>query len=156
MEGVEDIPGAALTAGMTWGWETFPEYLDDLEQRRWVADVGTQVPHGALRAYVMGDRAVGEGDGGEAATPDDLAGMAQLTGEALAAGALGFSTSRTPLHRSLDGALVPGTNADVAELFAIGEAVRDAGHGVIQMGEHDELTGEHPGRLVRGPQPPPT
>jgi N-acyl-D-amino-acid deacylase len=139
MEGVEDIPGAALTEGMAWEWETFPEYLDALDRRRWVADIGTQVPHGALRTYVMGERGATDA----AATADDLAEMARITGEALAAGALGFSTSRTPLHRSIDGELVPGTTADVTELFAIGEAVRDAGHGVIQMALHHPEVPDH-------------
>jgi N-acyl-D-amino-acid deacylase len=142
MEGVEDIPGAALTAGMEWEWETFEEYLDALDRRRWVADVGTQVPHGALRAYVMGERSALDGVEGRAG-PDDLAAMAQLTGRALAAGALGFTTSRTPLHRSIDGELVPGTTAEVDELFAIGDAVRDAGHGVIQMALHHPEVPDH-------------
>jgi N-acyl-D-amino-acid deacylase len=130
MEGVEDIPGAALHEGITWEWETFPEYLDALDRRAWVADVGTQIPHGSLRAYVMGGRAT------EPATDDDVSQMTKLVGEGLAAGALGFSTSRTPLHRSKDGELVPGTTADHEELFAIGDAVRDAGHGVIQLALH--------------------
>ncbi|HSL59568.1 MAG TPA: amidohydrolase family protein [Acidimicrobiales bacterium] len=141
MEGVEDIPGAALTAGMAWEWETFPEYLDALERRRWVADVGTQVPHAALRAYVMGERGAAD----DPATPDELAAMRGLAAEALRAGALGVSTSRTPLHKSIDGALVPGTTVDPSELFALGDAVRDAGHGVLQMAlHHPEVPGHLP------------
>jgi len=101
MEGVEDIPGAALTDGIEWEWETFPEYLDALERRSWVTDVATQVPHGALRAWVMGDRCADGIDATEAEVDE----MARLTEEALRAGALGFSTSRTPLHRSIDGEL---------------------------------------------------
>ena len=132
MEGVEDIPGAALTAGIRWEWETFEEYLDALDRRRWVMDVGTQVPHGALRAYVMGDR----GAANETATEADRDRMRELATSALRAGALGVSTSRTPLHRSRDGELVPGTDADEAEVLALGDALRDAGHGVFQAALH--------------------
>ena len=132
MEGVEDIPGAALHEGITWGWETFPEYLDALDGRRWIADLGTQVPHGALRAYVMGDRGAADAP----AEPDELAAMAGLVEEALRAGALGFSTSRTPLHRPVDGELVPGTRVAPEELLAIASALRSAGHGVFQGAFH--------------------
>ena len=130
MEGVEDIPGAALTDGIEWGWETFPEYLDDLQQRQWVLDLGAQIPHGALRAYAMRDRALDD------ANDDDIARMAHLVEEALDVGALGFSTSRTPLHKSIDGELVPGTFAKNEELFAIADAIRRAGHGVFQTATH--------------------
>jgi N-acyl-D-amino-acid deacylase len=130
MEGVEDIPGAALTDGIEWGWETFPEYLDDLQQRQWVLDLGAQIPHGALRAYVMRERALDD------ANDDDIARMADLVEEALDGGALGFSTSRTPLHKSIDGELVPGTFARNEELFAIADATRRAGHGVFQTATH--------------------
>jgi N-acyl-D-aspartate/D-glutamate deacylase len=132
MEGVEDIPGAALTDGIQWDWETFPEYLDALDKHRWVADIGTQMPHVALRGYVMGDRAADD----QGATAADLAEMARLTTEALRAGALGFSTSRTPLHKDNAGNLVPGTFAPTDELFAIAEAIADAGHGVFQCALH--------------------
>ncbi len=132
MEGVEDIPGAALSDGIRWEWETFPEYLDALDRRNWVADVGTQLPHGALRAWVMDDRCA---DGVEA-TADDISTMAALTEEALSAGALGFTTSRTPLHRSLDGELVPGTSADASELLGIAEGMAAAGHGVFECALH--------------------
>ena len=132
MEGVEDIPGAAMHEGIEWEWETFPEYLDALARRNWVADIGTQVPHGALRAFVMGER----GAANEDATVDDIAEMARLTGEGLRAGALGFSTSRTPLHKSIHGELVPGTNADIDELFGIADAMADVGHGVFQGAFH--------------------
>ncbi len=132
MEGVEDIPGAALTDGIQWDWETFPEYLDALDEHRWVADIGTQMPHVALRGYVMGDRAADD----RGATAADLAEMARLTTEALRAGALGFSTSRTPLHKDNAGNLVPGTFAPTDELFAIAEAIADAGHGVFQCALH--------------------
>jgi N-acyl-D-amino-acid deacylase len=98
MEGVEDIPGTALAEGLTWDWETFPEYLDALEKRPRTVDVGTHVPHGAVRAYVMGER----GARNEAPTEIDIARMAQIVEEGLKAGALGFSTSRTVLHKSID------------------------------------------------------
>src|SRR5580658_5237191 len=94
MEGVEDIPGAALAEGIKWEWETFPEYLDALERQPKVLDVAAQVPHGAVRAYVMGER----GAHSEPATPEDIAEMARITKEAVQAGALGFSTSRTQIH----------------------------------------------------------
>ena len=132
MEGVEDIPGAALTEGIQWEWETFPQYLDALDKRQWVADIGTQMPHVALRGYVMKDRAAEE----QGATVEDLTAMAALTTEALKAGALGFSTSRTPLHKDNAGVLVPGTFAPIDELMAIAEAIADAGHGVFQCALH--------------------
>jgi N-acyl-D-amino-acid deacylase len=129
MEGVEDIPGAALVEGIRWEWESFPEYLDALAARPRILDVGAQVPHGALRAYVMGERGAKD----EAATGHDIARMASLVREALGAGALGFSTSRTLLHRAMDGSPVPGTFASRDELFGIGRALGDAGHGVFQV-----------------------
>ncbi len=129
MEGVEDIPGSAMTEGITWEWSSFPEYLDAIESHPHVVDIGTQIAHGPLRAYVMGDR----GASNEVATPTDIEGMATLVEEALREGALGFSTSRTPLHRSKAGELVPGTTADPSELLGIGRAIRRVGHGVFQF-----------------------
>jgi N-acyl-D-amino-acid deacylase len=129
MEGVEDIPGTALAEGIEWEWESFPEYLDALERRRWTVDVGTQVPHGAVRAYVMGER----GARNEAATADDIEAMRAIVLEALRAGALGFSTSRTTGHRAVDGELVPGTHAAEDELFGIGSALGEAGTGVFEL-----------------------
>jgi N-acyl-D-aspartate/D-glutamate deacylase len=129
MEGVEDIPGTALAEGMTWGWESFPEYLDALERMPRTVDVGTHVPHGAVRAYVMGER----GARNEEATAADVAAMAQIVEEGLRAGALGFSTSRTMLHRAIDGEVVPGTYANRDELLGIGEGLARAGHGVFEM-----------------------
>jgi N-acyl-D-aspartate/D-glutamate deacylase len=129
MEGVEDIPGAAMVEGITWEWESFPEYLDALDRRSHVIDFGAQIAHGALRAFVMGDR----GAANEAATADDIAAMSRLTEEALRAGALGFSTSRTSLHRSKSGELVPGTNAEPDELYGIADAMRRVGHGIFQF-----------------------
>ncbi|HUC05488.1 MAG TPA: amidohydrolase family protein [Acidimicrobiales bacterium] len=129
MEGVEDIPGTALAEGIEWEWETFPEYLDALDRRRWTVDVGTQVPHGAVRAYVMGER----GARNEAARPEDIDAMRAIVLEALRAGALGFSTSRTIGHRAVDGEPVPGTYAAEAELFGIGDALAAAGTGVFEL-----------------------
>jgi N-acyl-D-amino-acid deacylase len=129
MEGVEDIPGSAMAEGIRWAWTTFPEYLDALEREPRILDVGAQIGHGPLRAYVMGER----GAANEPATDDDKATMASLVGEALRAGALGFSTSRTPLHRAKGGELVPGTHADAGELLAIADAMAAAGHGVFQF-----------------------
>ncbi len=129
MEGVEDIPGTALAEGIEWDWESFPEYLDALEQRSWTVDVGTQVPHAAVRAYVMGER----GARNEAATSEDIAAMRSIVLEAIRAGALGFSTSRTLGHRAVDGELVPGTFAAEDELFGLGAALGEAGAGVFEL-----------------------
>ncbi len=129
MEGVEDIPGTALAEGMSWDWETFPEYLDALEKMPRTVDVGTHVPHGAVRAYVLGDRE----QPGAVPTEDDLAQMSAIVEEGVKAGALGFSTSRTVLHKSVDGELVPGTTATAEELVIIGRAMGRAGHGVFEM-----------------------
>lgn len=129
MEGVEDIPGAALAEGIKWGWETFPEYMDCLDKQERVLDIATQVPHGSVRAYVMGDR----GARNEAATPEDVVAMAKIVREGVEAGALGFSTSRTMLHLSKDGEPVPGTFANKDELMGIGRALGQAGHGVFEM-----------------------
>ena len=136
MEGVEDIPGSAMVEGITWEWESFPEYLDALERKPHVIDFGTQIAHGALRAYVMGDR----GANNEVATPQDIEQMSKLTEEALRAGALGFSTSRTPLHRSKSGELVPGTSAAPDELYGIADAMKRVGHGIFQFSpEHTRV-----------------
>ena len=129
MEGVEDIHGAALAEGIKWNWETFPEYLDALEGTPRVLDIATQAPHGSVRAYVMGDR----GARNEAATPGDIAAMGSIVREAIEAGALGFSTSRTMLHRAKDGEPVPGTFAGADELIGIGKAMREGGRGVFEI-----------------------
>jgi N-acyl-D-amino-acid deacylase len=129
MEGVEDIPGTALAEGLKWNWETFPEYLDALEELPRTVDVGTHVPHGAVRAYVLGDRE----RPGAVPTEDDIAKMSAIVEEGVRAGALGFSTSRTVLHRDIDGEVVPGTTATAEELVAIGRAMGRAGHGVFEM-----------------------
>ncbi len=129
MEGVEDIPGTALAEGLTWEWESFPEYLDALEKLSRTVDVATHVPHGAVRAYVMGDR----GARNEPPTETDIARMSAIVEEGLRAGALGFSTSRTILHKSIDGELVPGTTATKEELIGIGRAMGRVGYGVFEL-----------------------
>lgn len=129
MEGVEDIPGAALSEGMRWGWESFPEYLDYIDGVPKAIDIGTQVPHGAVRAYVMGER----GAQNEDANPEDIAEMAAIVKEGIEAGALGFSTSRTLAHRAIDGEPVPGTFAAEDELFGIGRVLGELGTGVYEV-----------------------
>ena len=129
MEGVEDIPGTALSEGINWEWESFPEYLDALDRKNWALDVAAQLPHGALRAYVMGGRAGHK----EAATTQDIAEMVRLTAQAQAAGSFGFSTSRTVFHRSSDGVPVPGTYAEADEVFAMAETLARSGHGVLEV-----------------------
>ncbi|MGH2897771.1 MAG: N-acyl-D-amino-acid deacylase family protein, partial [Solirubrobacteraceae bacterium] len=129
MEGVEDIPGTALHAGIRWGWETFPQYLDVLERMPRALDFATQIPHGPVRGYVMGER----GARNEPATPADIRAMAAIVEEAVRAGALGFSTSRTIVHRAVDGEPVPGTFAAEDELFGIGRALRAAGAGLFEL-----------------------
>lgn len=129
MEGVEDIPGAALAEGIEWKWESFPEYLDAVDGRGLALDYGVQIAHGPLRAYVMGDR----GARNEEATPEDIEAMAVLVEEAVRAGALGFSTSRTLSHRAIDGTPVPGTFATEDELFALGRAAAAGGRAVFEL-----------------------
>src|SRR3954452_3267496 len=129
MEGVEDIPGTALAEGIHWDWETFPEYLDSLEPHRWTMDIGTQIAHGAVRAYVMGER----GPRNEPATPEDIDRMRTIVHDAIEAGALGFSTSRTIAHVAIDGEPVPGTFAAEDELFGIGAALGDLDTGVFEL-----------------------
>ncbi len=129
MEGVEDIPGAALADGIQWGWESFPEYLDAIAARPHVVDIGAQVPHGAVRGYVMGDR----GAANEPATPADIEAMAAVVRDGIRAGALGFSTSRTLAHRAIDGEPVPGTFAAEDELFGIGAVLGELGTGVFEL-----------------------
>jgi N-acyl-D-amino-acid deacylase len=129
MEGVEDIPGSALTEGITWGWESYPEYLDVIGKQKFAVDVGSQVAHGAVRAYAMGDR----GARNEPATPDDIGAMSRLVQEAVEAGALGFSTSRTLGHRAMDGEPVPGTFAAEDELFGLGRAMAAGGQAVFEL-----------------------
>ena len=129
MEGVEDIPGAALSEGISWNWESFPEYLDELDRGEYAADIAAMIAHGPLRTYVMGKR----GADNEPATSDDIAQMATLVHEAMEAGAKGFSTSRTIGHRAMNGEPVPGTFAAEDELFTIGRAMARAGKGVFEV-----------------------
>ena len=127
MEGVEDIPGSALTEGIKWGWESYPEYLDVLEQLPRVMDIGSSIAHGPLRAYVMGERGAANAE----PTDAEIVEMARLVEEALRAGAFGFTTSRTPIHKAKDGELVPGTTADEHELLGIAAAIARVGRGVF-------------------------
>ncbi|MCV7226318.1 N-acyl-D-amino-acid deacylase family protein [Mycolicibacterium komossense] len=129
MEGVEDIPGSALAEGITWQWESFPQYLDAIEKRHLAVDYGTQIAHGPVRGYAMGER----GANNEEATADDIAAMARIVQEAIEAGALGFSTSRTEAHRAIDGQAVPGTYAAEAELFGLGRAMAAGGQAVFEV-----------------------
>ncbi len=129
MEGVEDIPGAALSEGLTWGWESFPEYLDVLAERRWSVDVGTQIAHGPLRRYVMGPTAADDAT----ASTDEIQAMGRLVRQAVEAGAFGFTTSRTLGHKSLDGTPVPGTYATLGELTTIAANVAVAKGRVLEF-----------------------
>jgi N-acyl-D-aspartate/D-glutamate deacylase len=128
MEGVEDIPGAVLNEGLEWGWESFEQYLDAVAARPRDIDLCAQLPHGALRVYVMGDRAVRL----EPATDDDIARMRVLAREAALAGAIGFSTSRSLNHRTLKGDPIPSLRAGEAELMGIAMGLADAGRGVLE------------------------
>jgi len=137
MEGVEDIPGAALAEGICWGWESFPEYMNVLAAQPHAIDVGAQVPHGALRAYVMGPDRCHDA----IPTGEEVERMASLTREALEAGALGFTSSRTVVHTGKDGRTVPGTVAGTAEMESISRVIGEVGHGVVEIIDdylHDE------------------
>ena len=139
MEGVEDIPGTALAEGIDWQWESFPEYLDAIEKKPRAIDVGAHVPHGAVRAYVLGERCNAD----YVPNAGEIAEMAKLVREGVAAGALGFSTSRTLLHRDKKGVHVPGTFAGSDEMLALGLAMKGLSHGVYEMvsdhlGDDDE------------------
>jgi N-acyl-D-amino-acid deacylase len=129
MEGVEEIPNPVLAAGLKWEWETFPEFMDELERRPRAIDIAAQAAHLPLRVYVMGDRAIRR----EPATPDDIAEMRRLTIEALRSGAFGFTTSRTDSHKTPDGELVPSRDADDLELLGIGSALGVTGTGAFGM-----------------------
>jgi len=140
MEGVEDIPGSALAEGIDWQWESFPEYLDALEKQPRAIDIGTQVPHGAVRAYVMGERCNTQDD---VPTNEELAEMQSLVREGIQAGALGFSSSRTWLHKDKHGVHVPGTFAGSDEMLALGLSMNGLDHGVFELvsdhlGDDDE------------------
>ncbi|RYD81922.1 MAG: D-aminoacylase, partial [Sphingomonadales bacterium] len=128
MENVEEIPAHVLKAGLKWDWESFPDYLDALDAREHTVDIVAQVPHIALRAYVMGERAMRD----EPASPEDIAAMADLLEQAMAAGAIGFACSRTDLHRFADGRLIPGSMADQQELLALADRLGRVGGGQIE------------------------
>jgi N-acyl-D-aspartate/D-glutamate deacylase len=139
MEGVEDIPGSALAEGIDWKWESFPEYLDALEAKPRAIDVGTHVPHASVRAYVLGERCNTD----YAPNAAEIAEMAKLVREGVEAGALGFSTSRTLLHKDLKGVHMPGTFAGSDEMLALGLSMKGLRHGVFEMvsdhlGDDDE------------------
>jgi N-acyl-D-aspartate/D-glutamate deacylase len=129
MEGVEDIPFPVLAEGLPWNWESYPDYLDSLAGRRFDVDIGSQLPHAALRVYVMGQRGVDR----EPATEADIAAMAALAQEAMEAGAIGFGTSRTLNHRSSDGSPIATLTAGEDELTGIALGLRAAGRGVLQV-----------------------
>lgn len=130
MQGVEDIPEAVLAEGIDFTWESFAQYMKALADKPHAIDIGAQLPHGALRFYVMGARGA---DHFEVPTADELATMTRLVEEALAAGALGVTTSRTPKHRAADGRPTPSMTADAPELLALAEGLRRAGRGVLQV-----------------------
>jgi N-acyl-D-aspartate/D-glutamate deacylase len=130
MEGVEDIPGTVLSEGVAFDWESFPEYLDALAATPKVMDIGAQVPHGALRFYVMGERGA---DHAQDPTVAEIEAMGSLLEDALRAGALGFTTSRTIKHRAKDGRFTPGLTAHEPELMGLARAMRRAGRGVIEV-----------------------
>jgi len=130
MEGVEDIPGSALHEGIDWDWETFPEFLDAIDKKEFVMDVGFMMGHGPLRSYVMGyERCQNQVD----ATDEEINKMSELVTEAIEAGALGFSTSRTVLHRDIYGKYVPGTEASTEEMRALAFAIDKAGEGTLEI-----------------------
>lgn len=129
MEGVEDIPGSALAEGIKWEWESFPEYLDALEAMPRAIDVATQVPHGAVRAYVMGERASSDYE----PTPEEIKAMADLVREGVEAGALGFSASKTLLHKDVNGVHSPGTFSGYDEMLGLGMGMQGLNNAVFEL-----------------------
>ncbi len=152
LEGVEDIPGTALAEGLTWDWESFPDYLDAVDRRRYTMDIAAHMPHAALRAFVMGERGA---DHTAAPSDAEIERMSALTEDALLAGAIGFSTSRTYVHRSRDGANIGTLTASERELQGIVGALKRSGRGVIQLISDAYLTADDDFaaaelRLIRG------
>ena len=129
MEGVEDVPEIVMSAGLSWDWETFPEYMDILAARRFDTDVAVQIPHSPIRVFVMGQR----GADREPATPEDISQMTDLVTEGIEAGAFGVSTSRFPLHRTKAGKMSPSVDAAELELLGLAEGLRRADAGVFQL-----------------------
>jgi N-acyl-D-aspartate/D-glutamate deacylase len=145
MEGVEDIPAAVLDEGLSWRWESFPEYLDVLEASSHAIDIAAQVPHAPLRVFAMGERGI---DHDEAPTDDEIRIMGRLAAESIEAGALGFSTSRSRNHKASDGRITPTFSAGDAELLGIAEAIGRTGKGVFEINvENTDIEGEL--RLMR-------
>jgi len=139
MEGVEDIPGTALHEGITWDWETFPQYLDAIDAMDRTIDVAAMIPHDPLRVYVMGDRAMHD----EPANPDDIAAMKSIVHEAVQAGAVGVSTGRSDAHKTADGEWTPASEAALDELVGLGSALDGLGHGVLQaVSDFDQVRPE--------------
>ena len=138
MESIEEIPGVALAAGLKWNWETFPEYLNALEQMPRAIDIAAQIPHHPLRVYVMGDRAVRR----EKATADDIQQMRDAVRQGLEAGAFGFTTSRTNSHKTPTGDMVPGRYSEVEELLGIGSAFKGLKHGAFGVNSDFENEAE--------------
>jgi N-acyl-D-aspartate/D-glutamate deacylase len=129
MAGVEDIPGSVLSAGLDWKWNTFPDYLDRLAERRWPIDIATQITHDPVRVYVMGERALAR----EPATDEDIAAMREIVSAGLGAGAFAFSTGRNDSHRMADGRDTPASLASVRELVSISGSLRDHSYRVLQL-----------------------
>ncbi|MFN0145375.1 MAG: N-acyl-D-amino-acid deacylase family protein [Dehalococcoidia bacterium] len=130
MEGVEDIPETALSEGLPWNWESLPEYFDAVDSRPHAVDIGSQIPHAPLRAYVMGERGA---DHENDPTPDEIGEMARLVREGLLAGAVGFASSRSINHRAKSGANIGTLTASQEELLGIGQALKETGRGVFQF-----------------------
>ena len=145
MEGVEDIPDVVMAAGVPWTWETFPQYLDALAERRSDVDFAAQLPHSPLRVYVMGQR----GADRDPPTDDDLAAMRRLTAEAVSAGAFGVSTSRNIHHRFRDGRQAPSVDSEERELLALAAGLRDAGAGIFQIQPNYHAAAEGEVQLMR-------
>jgi N-acyl-D-amino-acid deacylase len=140
MEGVEDIPGAVMAEGLTWDWETFPDFMKVLESQARDIDVAVFAPHSPIRVYAMGERGAARGK----ATPEDLAAMRELTREAVAAGAIGVATSRTLIDRRADGEPVPSFDAPAEELVALAQGVREGGGGLVQVLPEFGMNGNPP------------